>query len=134
MEKHYRNLLIFELIVIVLVTLIFRLIESRLAAGRVAGAVFLSLGFYVVLTGLRMPRGRWRSASFLTGLIFFFGVALPLVVSRFIQSETSFEQVRVLGLPGPVFHRVSTAIYLVLMAATVWDWFRAGRRERTLLK
>ena len=127
MKRYFGFLLFFELVVIGLVVGAFKLIPERLVAGAVAGTIFVLLGLFIVRSGWK-DRTK-RTASFWMGCVHLFGSSLPLMITRLLNSSGSFEQVDVLGLPGPVFHRVSTTIYLVMMAATVWDLVRAGKAQ-----
>lgn len=127
MRRHYIYVLAAELAVICLVLLIFRFIEPRILAGAIAGSVFVVLGLYIFVSGIRRAEAR-KSLSFIVGSIHLFVVALPLMITRLLNSSLVFEDVRVLGLPGPVFHQVSSYIYLALIIATLIDIFRAKAR------
>lgn len=127
MKRYFGFLLFLELLVIGLVTGVFKVIPDRLTAGAVAGTIFVLLGVLIV-------RGGWkdrakRTVSFWMGCVHLFASSLPLMITRMLNRSGGFEQVDVLGLPGPVFHRVSTSIYLVLIAATVWDFLRASKAQ-----
>ncbi|MES2964926.1 MAG: hypothetical protein V4760_13630 [Bdellovibrionota bacterium] len=126
MSKKFRNYFIGELIVIGAVVLVFKLVSERLVAGAVAGTFFVALGIWIASSGWS-DRGFRRTPTFIVALVHLFASALPLMITRFMNSASVFDDVRVLGLPGPVFHRVSTAVYLLLMAATVFDWVRSAR-------
>lgn len=126
MGKTYRNLFLFEVAVIVAVVFVFRTIQERIVAGAVAGTLFVLLGLVIVGWGLKVPTAR-RTPTFIAGLVHLFGSALPLMVTRFLNSAAVFEDVRVLGMPGPVFHQVSSYVYLGLMIATVFDWVRSRK-------
>lgn len=130
MKKNvYFAFLIAELLTILAVVATFRLIDERLIAGAVAGSIFSILGIVIVVRGI-------RDRSFRSGFTFYAGCAhlflssLPLMITRFLNRAVGFEQVNVLGLPGPVFHKVSTGIFLVLIAATVIDAVRDWRKRR----
>ncbi len=127
MKRYFALLLFLELIVIGLVTAVFKLVADRLTAGAIAGTVFVLLGFYIV-------RGGWkdrtkRTASFWMGCVHLFASSLPLMITRLLNRTGGFEDVNVMGLPGPVFHRVSTTIYLALIIATIWDLVRASKAQ-----
>ena len=127
--KKYGMRLVAELIVVALVPLIFRFIENRLYAGMVAGTVFILVGLYVIWPGVRQPDER-KCFSFWAGLLHLVVSGLPLLVTRVLNASSKFEDVMVLGLPGPVFHRFSTAIFSVLLIATSLDLLVAFRRSR----
>jgi hypothetical protein len=100
-----------------------------LVAGAIAGGVFIALGVFIVSFAIK-----WRlllgTATFWLGCAHLFLVALPMVVIRLLNAEEQFSQVRIWGLSGPLFHRVSTGLYLVLMISTAFDWWRFKGRER----
>lgn len=130
MRRNFIYFLAAELIVIGLVLLIFRFIEPRILAGATAGSVFVALGLYIFVSGVRNVEVR-RSLTFVVGSIHLFVVALPLMITRFLNSSLVFEDVRVLGLPGPVFHQVSSYVYLALIVATVIDIIRTKIKMTT---
>lgn len=126
-----RDLQIFlalQVLAIVIAGLSFSLIESRLVAGAIAGLYFLSSGIYMLMRAWSWS-GKWASACFYPLLIHVFAITLPMLISRFMQSENNFEEVTILGLPGPVFHRLSTIVFGALVLGTVIDLIRAKRTE-----
>lgn len=123
----FAKLLVAELLVIGLVVLVFRVFHERLVAGAVAGSIFVSLGSWILWVGLRSRSFR-STFTFWAGCAHLFLSALPLMVTRFLNQSASFTDVRVLGLPGPVFHQLSTGIYFVLLLATIVDQVRFWRR------
>ena len=126
MKRFYAGLLIVELIVAGLAPVIFINIENRLIAGLVAGAVFVALGIFILMIGIQSRHFR-TTPTFWAGCLHLFGSALPLLITRQLNYSRGFEDVFVLGLPGPVFHRVSTLIFFILMAATTFDLVRQWR-------
>lgn len=130
MKKNvFLKFLVAELFTIVAVVATFRLVEERLIAGAIAGSIFSLLGIAIVIRGIR-DRGFRSGFTFYAGCAHLFLSSLPLMITRFLNRAVGFEQVNVLGLPGPVFHKVSTAIFLLLIAATVIDAFRDWRNRR----
>ncbi len=127
MKPYFYRLLV-ELFVIGLVPLIFHFVENRLYAGVIAGTVFIALGFYVISPGLRSVAGR-RALSFWAGLLHLGVSAFPLFISRLMQADTKFEDVRIMGMTGPNFHRFSTAVYTMMLVATIIDVCLAHRRR-----
>lgn len=126
MTKFFAWLLGVELVVGGLAPVIFKTISDRFVAGMVAGAIFVALGVFLVVLGLQ-SKGFRRTASFWAGCLHLFASALPLLITRIVNYSRGFEDVLVLGLPGPVFHRVSTTIFTILLVATSIDLVRAWR-------
>lgn len=129
MKNRYVLFLIAELLVIALVPAIFRWIEPRLVAGMVAGSVFVALGLLIFISGLLRPEVR-RSYSFVMGCVHLFVVALPMVTIRLLNSQSAFEDVRIWGLSGPVFHKLSTWVFMILLLATAVDIYRIWAKRK----
>jgi hypothetical protein len=128
MTKFYGWLLVVEFLVVAAAPVIFTTIESRLLAGMLAGAIFVALGIFIVMIGVQNRVFR-RTPTFWAGCLHLFGSALPLLITRLMNVSKGFEDVRVLGLPGPVFHRISTGVFAVLMIATAFDLIRSWRTK-----
>lgn len=127
--KRFAVLLIVEILGVVIAMSSFRAFSNRLVAGAVAGAFFVLIGGLIVGMGLKDPRFR-RTFTFVAGCVHLFVVALPLMTVRFLNSTTSFEEIRIWWLPAPLFHQISGVIYWVLMIGTILDGIFAWRRER----
>ncbi|HVK60275.1 MAG TPA: hypothetical protein VM432_01945, partial [Bdellovibrionales bacterium] len=68
-----------------------------------------------------------KSPTFYASLAHLFLTSLPLTITRFANYSLDFGDVRILGLPGPVFHGLSSAVYLVLILSTIFDLVRSYR-------
>lgn len=128
-SRLFLKVLLAEIAVVFVVMGIFKSIEDRMIAGMTAGVVFVGLGAFILSLGLRAVEFR-RTATFVFGCIHLFAMSLPMLLTRLMTAGEEFKNVSVLGMSGPVFHRVSTSIYLFMMAATVIDLVRSWRRER----
>jgi len=127
MKLYFYRLLV-ELFVIVLVPIIFNFVTNRLQAGIIAGSIFIALGFYVIWPGIKNAVGR-RAISFWAGCLHLAISAFPLFVTRLLQADLKFEDVRIIGMSGPDFHRFSTVIYSLMLVATLIDLVIAYRRR-----
>ena len=107
-----------EVITVLAVMITFKLIENRVHAGLIAGTFFISLGLLIVGNGFKHSQLR-KTVTFYLGCIHLFGVALPMVGTRLLNLSADFSDVRIWGLPGPIFHKVSTWIFMVMMIATL---------------
>ena len=125
----YLKLLLFELVVIVVAVTVFATIAEKPKAGVIAGSFFVAVGVVILVWGWRDPVFR-RKPTFAAGMIHLFLSALPLMLTRLANWAAVFDEVRVLGLPGPVFHDVSTGIYFALLGATAFDALRDYRAQR----
>jgi|GEM_PF-1531490 len=117
-----------QLLAIVVAGLSFSLIDNRLIAGAVAGSYFITSGLYMVLRTSRYS-GKWTLLCWYPLLVHVFVISIPMVVTRFLNSERTFEEVRILGLEGPVFHRLSTTVFSLLILGTLIDIARLWRAK-----
>ena len=117
-----------EVAIVVVVGVLFSVIPDKVTAGLIAGSFFVAIGAWIGVAGLRQPSLR-RTPTFALALVHLFLSALPMLLTRILNRAALFEDVRIWGLPGPVFHNVSTGIYFALMAATAFDWFRSSLVE-----
>ncbi|MGZ3723768.1 MAG: hypothetical protein ACXVA9_12585 [Bdellovibrionales bacterium] len=122
-----RDLLIFlaiELFAIVWAGTMFTLLESKLIAGALAGGYFVVSGIIMLGMANHWPE-KWKSITWYVLFVHVFVISLPMLMSRFAQMALSFEDVRILGLSGPVFHQISTTVFSVLIGGTILDWLRS---------
>ena len=109
---------------------VFSILSNKLLAGALAGLYFVLSGLFMLMRARRWAH-MGASLTFYLLLIHVFVISLPLQLGRFAQFERAFEDVRVLGFTGPQFHQASTLVFSCLIAATVIDWLRAWRSERS---
>lgn len=125
-----RDLILFlalELLAIAVAGLSFALIENRLIAGFTAGAYFLGFGLFVLYRLFKSGHA-WRMLTTYPLLVHVFGISLPMLITRAVSADQAFESVLILGMPGPVFHQLSTTVFSILMAATFIDLIRFWRK------
>ena len=127
--KRFIGLLVLEILTVVVAMSSFKLVKEPLIAGAIAGAFFTLLGLIIFVMGLRDARFR-RSITFVMGCVHLFLIAIPLMSVRFLNSALSFSEVKIWGLPGPTFHRISGVVFWMLMIGAVIDAVIAWRRER----
>ncbi len=128
MSRLFIKFLLFELAVIPTVVLIFKSVSDRIVAGAMAGTVFVAIGAWIFISGLRDVKIR-RSPTFVMACVHLFGVALPMMITRLLNQSIAFQEVKIWGLPGPAFHSLSTGVYFVLLAATLLDAVRHWRKS-----
>lgn len=122
-----------QLLAIAVAGLSFTFIESRLLAGAVAGSYFVTSGLYMVTRTWRYA-GKWSLIYWYPLLVHVFVISIPMVVTRFLNTERAFEEVKILGLDGPVFHRLSTTVFSLLIIGTMIDILRIYIREKRAKK
>lgn len=128
----YKELLVFlglQILAIAVAGLSFSLIDNRLIAGAVAGSYFITSGLYMVVRTYRYS-GKWHLIYWYPLLVHVFVISIPMVVTRFLNSERVFEDVHILGLEGPVFHRLSTTVFSLLIIGTLIDIARLWRSRK----
>lgn len=128
-SRDLKGFLVLQILAIVIAGVSFAVIESRLLAGAVAGGYFVLSGLFMVSRAVRWT-DKWHSFAWYPLLIHVFVISIPMIVSRFAQYGLGFEEVRILGLPGPVFHRLSSSVFMVLLGGTVIDWLRIWRTRK----
>lgn len=119
----------FEIFSIVWAGLLFTRLESRVLAGALAGSFFLLSGL-VMLWWMHRWEAKWRAPTWYVALFQVYAISFPLMVSRFFQIGMEFENVRILGFTGPVFHQISNFVFIVLVLSTIFDGVRAIKTKR----
>lgn len=111
---------------------VFSYFTSKIVAGAIAGTFFVSSGLFMFKRIWRWP-GKWRSIALYPLFLHVFAISIPMVSVRFSQMQSSFEDIKIWGLEGPIFHKLSSTIYTILIVATVLDLARTYLVERKRL-
>ena len=119
-----------ELFAIVWAGVMFSTLNSKVFAGALAGGYFVVSGITMLALANKWP-DKWKSLTWYMLFIHVFAISLPMLISRFLQVQSSFEEVRILGLPGPAFHNVSSTVFSMLIAATVGDLLRTWKAAQS---
>ena len=123
MFKNKKDLLIFlllEILTVPTVIFIFKFVSPRNVAALLAGSVFVTLGAYILK--ISWP---YRKSIILYAIgLHLFGFALPMLLMRLINWSSDFEKIKIFGLAGPQFHRVSEIFFTVLIFCTLIDLVR----------
>ncbi|MGE9746695.1 hypothetical protein [Bdellovibrio bacteriovorus] len=120
--------LIAELIVILAVMALFRGIPDRQIAATLAGVLFVALP--VIMMVLEYRRAELSQfVWFVVVMQFWTLFALPILGIRLMNWGVPFEQLSFIGIPGPVLHQWSSKSYMLMMAATVWSWWKVSREK-----
>lgn len=115
-----------ELLAIVWAGAVFSLFESKLLAGAMAGTYFAGFGLFMLWHLVKAPHTR-KYLSLYPLVLHVFVISLPMMAFRLYQYQSAFEDVKIWGLEGPVFHRLSTTIFSVLIATTIVDLIRSKK-------
>ncbi len=107
--------------------IVFVVLPWKLMAGALAGAYFLFSGIFMLNKAVRWP-DKWRSCMWYPALAQVFLISLPMLFVRYTHLNVDFSELSIMGLPGPVFHMLSSAVYMTLIASTLVDLARSWRR------
>lgn len=110
--------------------LMFKLIADRQIAGLMAGVGFLAVGLYAIFRTLRWEN-KLRHPTFHMVRLHTWLFTLPILLVRIQYWGHDFSQLHFLGIPGPDMHKYSEKVYLVMMAATLFDWWRIRHQIRS---
>lgn len=102
---------------------LFHHLEDPRWAGVLAGAGFLSIGLLIIWRTWRWD-GKWGLGSFWMAHVQTWAITLPMILSRISHWEIPMSLTTIMGIPFSTFHRVSEVFYLMLMLATIGDFFR----------
>jgi hypothetical protein len=127
-----RDLTVFlglEVVAIAWAASVFKIFDSRLLAGLMAGLYFVGSGIFMLWRIWRWPDWK-RSLTLYPLAVHVFVVSIPMMAVRFAQTQSAFEDILIWGMPGPVFHRLSTTVFMTLIACTVVDLVRITRSRK----
>lgn len=120
--------LIAEVIVILAVMALFRGIPDRQIAAALAGILFVLLPVIMMVVEYRRAELS-QFVWFVVVMQFWTLFALPILGIRLMNWGVPFEQLSFIGIPGPVLHQWSSKSYMLMMAATVWSWWKVSREK-----
>lgn len=118
--------LVLDVLAIITVMVGFRNAPSYAFAITLANATFVSLGLFVLYRVWKWADRKKSCTFYMAHLQFLVGV-LPLTIARLIYMKPS-SLPSVLGIPGPVFHRISEVLFMIYVLATLVDLVRVWRR------
>lgn len=115
-----------------LVLLLFKVFESRETAGLVAGALFLATGGFVTVAEYLWGR-RMGSVALWAALVFLVCAAIPIMGLRLAHPGAEFSELSLLGVAGPVFHKISSWLFFAMLAGVVVEGLRDFRSGKKLV-
>lgn len=122
----YREQTVVLLVWIVVVMLLFRLVSDRQIAATLAGVGFV---IWPILF-LSYEYSRYPNVSkthIVVVLLFLLLCAFPILFLRVLNWGTPFDQLSFVGVPGPMIHKVSNYIYILMLVSAAYQYFRAKR-------
>ncbi|MBV9531616.1 MAG: hypothetical protein JO283_11255 [Bradyrhizobium sp.] len=105
------------------------MLESKLLAGALAGGYFVISGLAMLVMTNAWP-DKWKSVTWYALFVHVFAVSIPMLASRFAHMTETFDEVRIFGIAGPVFHQISSGTFGLLIAGTVIDLLRSWRAAK----
>lgn len=117
--------LVLEVLAVVIAGVAFSFLNP-LTAGMIAGAYFVNSGVFMLYRIVKWPE-RFRSFTLYPMLVHVFLVSIPMVVERARHMDRAFVDVKIWGIPGPVFHNISSIVFGIVVFATIADLTRARR-------
>lgn len=112
--------LIAEIVLIPLVLALFYFIPDKKFAASIAGSLFVLLGFYVLScsrhSGVLTP-------TFLIALVHTFLISVPMLAVRSYYHELPMAEITIWGIPGPLFHKLATAVYLLMIVTNGIEYY-----------
>ena len=128
-QKKYLYDLVIQFLLIGVVIMLFKTNPSKLQASYWAGVLF-------VLMPLSMMSREWIFYRF-TNRIWWAGVlqfwllfAIPILILRILNPDTSLNEVSVGGMPVSIWHQISNMSYILLIAVTGWSAWKYRKKEK----
>lgn len=112
-------MLLMQILVIIGVIALFRFIPDRKIASIFTTFLFITLSAILCYSEFTKPK-RWRNPLFISSGIFLFLIAIPLAISRFLNWEMDFSQIKVWWIEGPKFHGISNYFFILMIVTTIW--------------
>ncbi len=128
--KKWLLFLIVELATIGIVIFLFMNLDKQIA-GLVAGFLFGLLGLFIGF--VLLSNRTLKSFTFWWLFVYLFYSVIPMVFNRLNSWGADFSEVKIWGMDGPEFHKVSERIYLVLLICTtvdlIFEWLKSRRKS-----
>lgn len=111
--------------IIPIIVLIFKNIHPKNLAAIFAGSVFICTSLIVLLLEFRNNRKKFFSSlSFWGALGFLLFFSLPMFSVRIMNYEIDFENLTILFMPAPQFHKVSNYGFMLMVLFFTLEWFK----------
>lgn len=129
-QKKYLYDFVIQILLILAVTYLFKMNTNKLQASFWAGALFVLMP--ISMMSREWLFFRWGNRLWWAGVLqFWLLFALPIFVLRIRYSHTPFSEVSVGPIPAQLWHHTASYSYLILMAATLWSWWKYRKLSRS---
>lgn len=117
--------LLISLSIIPIIILIFKNIHPKNLAALFAGSVFIFTSFIVLFLEFKNNRKKiFSSFSFWGALGFLLFFSLPMFSVRILNYEIDFENLTILFMPAPQFHKVSNYGFMLMVLFFIIEWLK----------
>lgn len=124
----YLGYLLIQLMTIVFVMLFFKYIGDRQIAATAAGSLFVGIPLGMLFFELKRTGFKSRLWAIIV-LQFWILFALPILGLRILNWGVPFEDLSFLGISGPMLHQWSSKSYMLMMASTLWAYWKMLKTE-----
>jgi hypothetical protein len=125
-KKDYLQILIFQILTIPVVSAFFILIKPAKVAALFAGALFLIFGTFALVKVQRQPNSKKNPLLWLLYAHLFL-ISLPLISVRLFNWDSEFENLLIFGLPAPLFHTLSSYVYMGILALVAFNFWQVRK-------
>ena len=129
-NKKYIYDLFVQILLIFVVTYLFKSNPNKIQASFWAGALFVLIPISMMSREwvfFKFQNKIWWAAVLQFWLLF----ALPIFILRIKYSHTPFSEVMVGPFRAQVLHSISSYSYLLLMGVTLWSWWKYRATEKS---
>lgn len=117
-----------------IVIFIFKSIHPKNLAAIFAGGTFLSLSLFVILSEFKNNKKKIIfSLSFWGAFAFMLVFSLPMLFTRIMNYDMAFENLEILSMPAPIFHKASNTGFLIMMFLFFLNWILEFKNKKALL-
>ncbi len=121
-----KTILLVQIVTVPVVLAFFKFISPIKVAALFAGALFILFGlfgFYKTRAHASLP------TNFLAMLfsIHIFLISIPMIVVRLLNWDAEFNTLTIWWLPAPLFHGLSSGLYLFIFSAAAFQYWRLGK-------
>lgn len=125
--------LILSFLTVPLVISIFKGIHPKNLAAIFAGSTFLCLSLFVIISEFNFDKTKIIfSLSFWGAFLFMLIFSIPMLFTRIMNYDTAFENLEILMMPAPVFHKASNTGFLIMIGLFFINWILEIKKKKAL--
>ena len=132
--NRYLLYVILSFLTVPIVIFIFKSIQPKNLAAIFAGSTFLSLSLFVIFYEFTINKAKIIfSLSFWGAFLFMMIFSIPMLFTRIMNYDTAFENLEILLMPAPIFHKASNTGFLIMMGLFFINWILELKKKKALL-